>query len=414
MSLGKLLESKKQLEFSTFFRIVRPSTEANEKKRLIYKICDLNKDSKLCRQDMKYVLNTIKSYLVKSNKVNEISNIDIKDFIKKYTNRSGVIRSSEFSKWIEESTWFYHFFDRFFCSEIFEFIKSPVVIDGFFYEIHDTQYTVELIAAFCENFFIILSNELLKSIYLLNNCSVIYSYISERGHYEFCFIYGLEQLPKRKYVTKSFSLIETLQKATNSFDVKEKYLFVKNVGRGKFANVRKIKDTKTRENYALKKIPLRKISMKTIWTIYSEKQVYELSSHDNIVQLKEFIKGPKSYNFILEYSKYGDLWRCIESNETLEEEKIRKIMIQLIRALKYLHSLGIVHRDIKPENILFVDKDKFDIKIFDFGLSTFSQKSEKLKDVCGSIFYMPPEMLNYSGYGFKADLWSAGVIMYYL
>ena len=96
-------------------------------------------------------------------------------------------------------------------------------------------------------------------------------------------------------------------------------------------------------------------------------------------------------------------------------------MRQIISALNYLHSHGIVHRDIKPENILVVksdkkskikyDKDEINIKLIDFGASNFFKSNEILTLKVGSPYYIAPEVLNMC-YNEKCDIWSAGVVLY--
>jgi serine/threonine protein kinase len=75
-----------------------------------------------------------------------------------------------------------------------------------------------------------------------------------------------------------------------------------------------------------------------------------------------------------------------------------------------------VHRDLKPENILLSSKNPVDlnIKIADFGFATRipDDKYETLQ--CGSPFYMAPEIVDGKRYRFEVDIWSIGVIAYYL
>ena len=88
-------------------------------------------------------------------------------------------------------------------------------------------------------------------------------------------------------------------------------------------------------------------------------------------------------------------------------------MSNLLHALKYVHEQGVVHRDLKPENLILGSKDNnFDLKIADFGLATRIGPDSLLSLRCGSPGYVAPELLNNEGYGQKADVFSAGVILY--
>lgn len=60
-----------------------------------------------------------------------------------------------------------------------------------------------------------------------------------------------------------------------------------------------------------------------------------------------------------------------------------------------MHKLGIMHRDMKPANILMTSKDQdvLDVKLTDFGFSTFFDPKEGKKEMCGSPLYMSPEVL---------------------
>jgi serine/threonine protein kinase len=82
-----------------------------------------------------------------------------------------------------------------------------------------------------------------------------------------------------------------------------------------------------------------------------------------------------------------------------------------------MHKLNIVHRDIKPENILLesTDKDKFVVKITDFGFSRCYDPHEGgLQETLGSPLYMAPEIVKRLPYDTKVDVWSLGVMTYIL
>jgi len=83
--------------------------------------------------------------------------------------------------------------------------------------------------------------------------------------------------------------------------------------------------------------------------------------------------------------------------------------------LAHIHGHGVVFRDLKPENILLEtnDSDTFKIKIIDFGTSNYFNKNSKLTLKVGTPYYIAPEVLKMN-YDNKCDIWSCGVIMYFL
>jgi serine/threonine protein kinase len=90
-------------------------------------------------------------------------------------------------------------------------------------------------------------------------------------------------------------------------------------------------------------------------------------------------------------------------------------MRNMPEALEYMHKNDVVHRDLKPENLILASKDNdYDLRIADFGLAAFAKPGELLKLRCGSPGYVAPELLDDVGYEQKADIFSAGVILYVL
>lgn len=92
------------------------------------------------------------------------------------------------------------------------------------------------------------------------------------------------------------------------------------------------------------------------------------------------------------------------------EREAVTVFRQIVSALEYMHAQDITHRDVKLENII-VDRNK--VKLLDFGFSCISK--EKLKIFCGTPSYMAPEIVSKREYfGGPADLWAAGVLLYYI
>lgn len=80
-------------------------------------------------------------------------------------------------------------------------------------------------------------------------------------------------------------------------------------------------------------------------------------------------------------------------------------------ALNYCHSKKVIHRDIKPENLLLGIYG--DLKIADFGWSVHAPSSRRTT-ICGTLDYLPPEMIDDKPHDEKVDLWSLGVLCYEL
>ena len=96
------------------------------------------------------------------------------------------------------------------------------------------------------------------------------------------------------------------------------------------------------------------------------------------------------------------------------------IIYQIALGVNYLHKFGIVHRDLKPDNIMVAEKninsneENIIIKIMDFGFSKIVSKQEKLIEGLGTLYYASPELIQNSPYNIEIDIWSIGVIIYYM
>lgn len=82
---------------------------------------------------------------------------------------------------------------------------------------------------------------------------------------------------------------------------------------------------------------------------------------------------------------------------------------QLADALKYCHTKGVIHRDIKPENLLLSANGN--LKIGDFGWSVHAPTSRR-QTMCGTLDYLPPEMVTGKSHDHTVDLWGTGVFCY--
>lgn len=104
-------------------------------------------------------------------------------------------------------------------------------------------------------------------------------------------------------------------------------------------------------------------------SIYKEANSIKKLRHKNIVELYHaFVEG-KQLIMIMELAKGGELMEYVAGKGKLEEKEARKILLQIVNAIQYCHSYGVVHRDLKLENILFKDVEDLYVKVIDFGIS---------------------------------------------
>lgn len=89
--------------------------------------------------------------------------------------------------------------------------------------------------------------------------------------------------------------------------------------------------------------------------------------------------------------------------------QVRSITRQVLTALDYLHSIGLIHCDLKPENILIRSLSKCVVKLIDFGSSSFVHDPHS--SYVQSRSYRAPEVVVGMPYGQKIDLWSLGCIL---
>ncbi|TIB01351.1 hypothetical protein E3P96_02399 [Wallemia ichthyophaga] len=142
---------------------------------------------------------------------------------------------------------------------------------------------------------------------------------------------------------------------------------------------------------------------------------YRRLSHPHIAQLLEIVATENDIHLVTELCDGGELFDYLVDKGRLSDVEVRRVFGQLMLALHYLHSNGVVHRDLKLENIL-LDKDG-NVKLGDFGFAReFDDGPGNLMSTwCGTTAYASPEMLRGEKYGGKqTDIWSSGVILYAL
>ncbi len=205
--------------------------------------------------------------------------------------------------------------------------------------------------------------------------------------------------------------------------------FVKAVNSGSFGKICLVRMRCTGEMYAMKVIDS-ELAMATNKEDYveSEWNVFRQANSEYIVRCYYTFYYSKYLCFVMEYMNGGDLSFFLDKYVLFERET-RLYLAELVLALEYLHSKGIIHRDVKPANIL-VGPDGH-IKLGDFGLAMCVYKSSEScrfphaargsdSDTeirtsprrVGTAYYMAPEVIADNEVTPDADWWAVGVLAY--
>lgn len=188
------------------------------------------------------------------------------------------------------------------------------------------------------------------------------------------------------------------------------YSFEGELGKGAYGTVLKAREKSSNRQVAVKIIQKNRVIESH--TFKHEVEVLQNLDHPNIVRLLEFFETERLCYLVLEYCEGGELFQKLAKERNFSELTAAHIMRKLVSGVRYCHSNGICHRDLKPENCLMVDNGiESDLKIIDFGLATNITEQHLINGVCGTAYYVAPEVLSGS-YGVECDCWSLGIIMY--
>lgn len=139
----------------------------------------------------------------------------------------------------------------------------------------------------------------------------------------------------------------------------------------------------------------------------------ELKGHTNIVYGEDIRCVPREsglgMDICIQMELLTPLLRAVEKgNEPMQAVRVGR---DLLQALSVCQKKKIVHRDIKPQNI-FVSDDG-DFKLGDFGVARTMERTGSATMI-GTLNYMAPEVYNGEHYGSASDIYSLGLVLYWL
>ncbi len=198
-----------------------------------------------------------------------------------------------------------------------------------------------------------------------------------------------------------------------------RYEILAELGRGAMGAVFRARDPRIDRTVAIKTIAVPGASVKSLEEyrerFFREAQAAGRLSHPGIVTIFDVGEDPPTHTpfIVMEYADGRPLDDFVAAAGRLSFEQALNIIQQIAEALNYAHAAGIVHRDIKPANIIVSGEGR--TKIADFGIAKITQTEVTLPgQIMGTPAYMSPEQINGKPVDGRSDLFSLGVIAYWL
>eukprot|EP01060_Flectonema_neradi_P033534 TRINITY_DN5653_c0_g1_i1.p1 TRINITY_DN5653_c0_g1~~TRINITY_DN5653_c0_g1_i1.p1 ORF type:complete len:336 (+),score=33.63 TRINITY_DN5653_c0_g1_i1:47-1054(+) len=199
---------------------------------------------------------------------------------------------------------------------------------------------------------------------------------------------------------KEYYEYEQLQICWNS---QEPYEVIRKVGRGKYSEVFEGVNNASEERCVIKVLkPVKKMKVRR-----EIKILQNLCGGENIIKLLDMVRDPASKTpaLIFEYVNNID-FRTLYPQ--LSDYDVRYYINELLKALNFCHSMGIMHRDVKPQNVM-IDHEKRILRLIDWGLAEFYHYQQEYNVRVASRYFKGPELLvDLREYDYLLDMWSLG------
>lgn len=186
----------------------------------------------------------------------------------------------------------------------------------------------------------------------------------------------------------------------------DKYEVIRKVGRGKYSEVFEGSKISTSERCIIKILkPVKKKKIKR-----EIKILQNLRGGPNIIELLDVVRDPTSRtpSLIFEHVNAADFKVLYP---TLTDLDIRYYMYELLKALDFCHSKGIMHRDVKPHNVM-IDHEAKKLRLIDWGLAEFYHPGKEYNVRVASRYFKGPELLvDLQDYDYSLDMWSLGCML---
>lgn len=220
---------------------------------------------------------------------------------------------------------------------------------------------------------------------------------------------AMMSIPERSVHPENNDQVEGDDKKAGKRWTLEDFDIGKPLGRGKFGNVYLAREKRSKYVVALKVLFKNQLQQSQVeHQLRREIEIQSHLRHPNILRLYGYFYDQNRVYLILEYAPRGELYKELQRCKCFNEKRAATYIASLARALLYCHEKHVIHRDIKPENLLIGFKGELKIADFGWSVHTFSRR----RTMCGTLDYLPPEMVENKEHDTAVDIWSLGVLCY--
>jgi serine/threonine-protein kinase SIK3 len=130
------------------------------------------------------------------------------------------------------------------------------------------------------------------------------------------------------------------------------YELEKTIGKGNFAVVKLATHIVTRTKVAIKIIDKTALDEENLTKIFRETAILKKLRHPHITRLYQLMETNQTIYMVTEYASNGEIFDHLVAKGRMSEDEARRIFSQIVSAVSYCHTQGVVHRDLKAENLL--------------------------------------------------------------